>query len=157
MDGDNICSLNASDPLTPSQPLPWVRPQSHDFDLFSSELDMDTAVHHQSIPQVSPKSRALDFDPRNQSHPGNQPSFQVGSDLFNPIDPAQLCNDLDPLLPSRKSLTSHFFHRDSGYEGMDESPNSGMSVPLSRGGLQTISPDALCTDVIAESHPETNR
>lgn len=166
MELDNTCSLDGSVPSNPfvlSQTMPWVPPQSDDFNLFSSGSGIDTSFHDQSIPRLSPKSsfQEEEFRPTLDCHSGNQSRAQVDSEFFEQTGPAQLCNSMSPFAPTALSPSSHFSHRDSGYEGMEKSPDCDTNVPpvsqAPHRGFQTASPDALLADQKAISHPELDQ
>lgn len=136
MELDHTGSLDGSVPSNPftfSQSLPWVPPQNDEFDLFTSVSGLETSYYDQSNPQLSPKSTFQKEGMRSMldRHSGNQSRAQADSEFFKRNESTQFCNGISPLVPAPTKISpfSYFVHRDSGYGGMDESPDSCTNVP----------------------------
>lgn len=157
MDLEYTGSLNGEVPptlFTLSESLPWVLPQSDDFGLFSSRSGIDTTLHSQSTAELSPKTRF-----QTEIRPSGA---QTDSEYFKQTEPAQFRNSIDHFAPALNGFSplSHLTHRNSGYEEMDESPNSCIKQPPVRqtqADSQTVSPDALLANQKTTPRPELDQ
>lgn len=142
-------------PITLSQSLPWVPPESDDFDLFSSGPGMDTTFHNQSIAEPSPKSHFQMEDIRPSG-------AQADSEFFKQTEPTQLDNGINTFVPALNGISpfNHLAHRDSGYGVLGKSPNSCISelpVRQTQAGFRTASPDDLHAGQRTTSCPELDQ